>query len=212
MEPCVWCQRADRPLTREHVFAHWLIREVHGARLLPSDAMPAKPSARAPTTIARVTSEVCAECNAGWMSSLEVSFRQAMFARERIGLLWAPDRITLSRWFTKTAVLLAHARGATLFDAHRRAQVVAGMPADVEVFVARRRRPRQSLDFSLDVIADDDGDAVRARSIAVQVDDVVAHIATRGALASRHGTRLWPLRTHALRWETLPVITPLLVR
>lgn len=159
-----------------------------------------------------MTAEVCAECNAGWMSSLEVSFRQAVFARPRVGLVWPPDRMTLSRWFTKTAVLLAHARGATFLNADRRAQVVTGMPDDIEVFFARRRHPRQPLDFSVDLIADNDADAVRVRSVAVQVDDLIAHVAARGTLARRHGTRLWPLRTHTLRWETLPVITPLTVR
>jgi len=46
------------------------------------------------------------------------------------------------------------------------------------------------------------------RSVAVLVDDLVGHVAARGRLASRHGTRLWPLRSHTIRWETLPVITP----
>ena len=213
MDACVLCLRTDRPLTREHVFAHWLVRTVHGGRLFPSDdSAGASQVSRGPTTIARVTAEVCAVCNAGWMSTLEVSFRQAVFARPRVGLVWPPDRITLSRWFAKTAVLLAHARGAGFLSATRRSQLVTGMPDDIEVFVARRRRPRQRLDFALDLIADRDEAAPRVRSIAILVDDVVAHVAARGTLTSRHGTRLWPLRTHALRWETLPVITTLRVR
>ena len=208
MEPCVLCLRADRPLTREHVFAHWLVRKVHGARLLPSDAPPdATPSSR-PATIARITADVCAECNAGWMSTLEVSFRQAVFARERVGLLWAPDRLTLSRWFTKTALLLAHARDTAFLSATRRAQIVTGMPDGIEVFIARRRRPSQPLDFALDLL-DPGSPAPRIQSVAVQVDDLVAHVAERGTLASSSGTKLWPLRTHALRWETLPVTTGL---
>ena len=197
-------------MTREHVFARWLVRQVHGARLLVSDA-PAEGTA-APTRIARVTADVCAECNAGWMSTLEVSFRQAVFARPRIGVLWAPDRTTLSRWFTKTAVVLAHARDGALISAAQRAQLVSGMPDDTEVFLARRRRPRQHLDFALDVGADPDAAKTRVRSVSVLVDDIVAHVAPRGTLASRHGTRLWPLRTHTLRWETLPVITAAVAR
>ncbi len=150
---------------------------------------------------------VCAECNAGWMSGLEVSFRSALFARSRVGTLQPQDRVILSRWFTKTAVLLAEANGGALIGAANRAQLISGMPDDVEVFVARRRRPRQHLDFSLDVIADPDAGAPRVRSVAILVDDLVGHVAARGTLASRHGTRLWPLRSHTLRWETLPVIT-----
>jgi hypothetical protein len=154
-----------------------------------------------------VIAEVCVECNTGWMSALEVSFRQAVFARPRVGTLPAPDRVTLSRWFTKTAVLLAHARGDVLVSGAQRAQLIAGMPDDIEVFLARRRRPRQQLDFALDVVAEQDGQAPRVRSVAILVDDVVAHVAACGTLASRHGTRLWPLRSHTLRWETLPVIS-----
>ena len=202
---CVLCLRSGRPMTREHVFAHWLVRRLHGGRLVPSH-----PSLTEPTRIGRVIANVCAECNAGWMSGLEVSFRSALFARPRVGAIHPQDRVTLSRWFTKTAVLLAEANGGALIGAAHRAQLVSGMPDDVEVFVARRRRPRQHLDFSLDVIADPDAGAPRVRSVAILVDDLVGHVAARGTLASRHGTRLWPLRSHALRWETLPVITSLI--
>ena len=203
---CVVCLRADRPMTREHVFAHWLVLRLHGGRLVPS-----QPSA-APTRIGRVIANVCAECNAGWMSGLEVSFRSAMFARPRVGAIHPQDRVILSRWFTKTAVLLAEANGGTLIGAPHRAQLVRGMPDDIEVFVARRRRPRQHLDFSLDAITDPEAGAMRVRSVAMLVDDLVGHVATRGTLASRHGTRLWPLRSHTIRWETLPVITSFVAR
>ena len=202
VDACPLCLRVNQPMTREHIFARWLVQKVHGARLVPSNATPSTADLR----IARVVAAVCAECNAGWMSGLEVSFRRAVFARPRVGALQAPDRVMLSRWFTKTAVLLAHARGGALVGATHRAQLVTGMPDGVEVFLGRRRRPRQQLDFALDVIAGDD--APRVRSVAIQVDDLVGHVAAAGTLASRHGTRLWPLRSHIIRWETLPVIRP----
>ena len=191
-------------MTKEHVFAHWLIRKVHGARLVSSDA-PAEP-----TRLARVTAPVCAVCNAGWMSGLEVSFRRAVFGRPRLGELHMTDRVTLSRWFVKTAALIAEAHGLGIVGPAQRAQLERGMPDEVEVFIARRRRPRQRLDYALDVVRS--VESARARAVAVSVEDIVAHVAPRGTLASRHGTRLWPLRSHTLRWETLPVITPLIVR
>jgi hypothetical protein len=208
-QSCAVCLRTNQPMTREHIFARWLIRQVHGARLVPSSAHG---SSTAPARIARVIAGVCAECNAGWMSGLEVSFRSALFARPRVGAIQPQDRVTLSRWFTKTAVLLAEANGGALVGAGHRAQLVSGMPDDVEVFLARRRRPRQQLDFALDAMADGDGGALRVRSVAILVDDLVGHVAARGTLASRHGTRLWPLRSHTLRWETLPVITSFIAR
>ena len=186
-------------MTREHVFPRWLVRELHGGKLVPSRA-----AADAPR-IGRVTADVCADCNAGWMSSLEVSFRSALFARPRTGAIHAQDRATISRWFTKTAVLLAQAHGAALVDDDERARLLAGMPGAVEVLVARRRRPPQRLDYAIELIA---GAApVRARWVSVLVDDLVVHVAPCGTLTSDRGTRLWPLRTHALRWETLPVRT-----
>lgn len=202
----MFCLRADRPMTREHVFAHWLVLKVHGGRLVASDrSRRAPPSSVPQQRIARVVASVCADCNAGWMSSLEVSFRRMLFARPRVGPLPAPDRVALSRWFTKTAVLLMQARGGVLGDATRHPMLVAGMPDDLEVFVARRRRPPQRLDFAIEMA--DGADATKVESVAIRVDDLVAHVAPRGTLSSRHGTKLWPLRSHILRWETLPVIT-----
>ena len=200
-------------MTREHVFAHWLVLNVHGGRLLPSDQSSARtPSSARPERIARtIATGVCADCNAGWMSSLEVGFRRMVFAQPRVGAVPAPDRVALSRWFTKTAVLLAHASGGSLLTAARRAQLVSGMPDEVEVYVARRRRPAQRLDFAIDIAAEgeqaDEADATRVRSVAIQVDDLLGHVASRGTLTSRQGTRLWPLRSHTIRWETLPVIS-----
>jgi hypothetical protein len=208
-QSCALCLRANQPMTREHVFARWLVRQVHGGRLVPTYAPGGTPSSIPAARIGRVIAGVCAECNAGWMSGLEVSFRRALFARPRVGTLQTPDRVTISRWFTKTAVLLADASGGALVGAAHRAQLVTGMPDDIEVFLARRRRPRQHLDFALDASTDSGEGAVRVRSAAILVDDLVGQVAARGTLASRHGTRLWPLRSHTIRWETLPVITSL---
>lgn len=202
------CQRPGHPITREHIFAHWIVRQVHGARLIASASSPSLGSVTdPPSRISRVIAGVCADCNTGWMSVLEESFRRALFARPRTGILPAADRVTLSRWFTKTAVLLAHAHGGVLVGAADRPRLASGMPDDVEVFLARRRRPRQRLDFDVDLVVDRD-----VRSVAIMVDDLVAHVAMRGTLPSGHGTRLWPLRSHTIRWETLPVITSVAVR
>src|SRR5256885_7299407 len=134
-EACVLCLRVNGTLTREHIFARWLVRQVHGGQLLPSDVSRAGTlSSLAPTRIARVVAGVGAQCNAGWMSSLEMSFRRILFARPRVGTLPAPDRITLSRWFTKTAVLLAHAHGSVLVGETDRARLARGMPDGIEVF------------------------------------------------------------------------------
>jgi hypothetical protein len=199
--PCLLCLRADRPMTREHVFARWLVDRVRGAQLVPSHATGGP---TAPMRISRVTAAACADCNAGWMSALEDSFRRAVFARPRLGAIQAADRSTISRWFAKTALLLAHVHGGPIAGVTHGAQLVGGLPDDLEVFFARRRRPPQRLDFAVHQSADG-----TPRSVAIVVDDLVGHVAARGTLASPHGTQLWPLRSHVLRWETLPVVTSL---
>ncbi len=198
---CAMCSRDDLPITREHVFARWLVERVRGARLLPSGAAHGPVALR----LSRITVPVCGECNGGWMSLLEERFRRAVFGRARSGPLPAADRVTLSRWFTKTAALVAEAQGATLLDRQQRARLMVGMPDGVEVHLSRRRRPPQPIDHAVDLVAVGEGNGPRARSVAVQVGDVVGHVAPAGSLSGRHGTRLWPLRSHALRWETVPV-------
>jgi hypothetical protein len=175
---CAICQRDDVRLTREHVFARWLTQRVGSAGA------------------ARVIASVCADCNAGWMSALEVAFRR-LLTGPRTGPIAAPDRVALCRWFTKTAVLVADAQDATLVAPADRPALMRGMPGGVEVFIARRRRATPRIRHARDA----DG------SVAISIDDLVAHVAPPGVLAGHHGTRLWPLRTHAVRWDTLPVVT-----
>ena len=180
---CAICQREDRPLTREHVFARWLTQRVGSAG--PRRAL----------------ATVCADCNAGWMSTLEQAFQRAAFARPRSGPIPEPDRTTIARWSVKTALLLADANGVTLVEPARRDSLMRGVPDGLEVFVARRRRAPSKLDYEVDI----DGDVVR--SVAVYVDDLSVHIAAVGVLTSRAGSELWPIRSRLLRWDTLPVIT-----
>jgi hypothetical protein len=44
-------------------------------------------------------------------------------------------------------------------------------------------------------------------SVAVQVDDLVAIVTQRSSVAP--ATTLWPIRSHILRWTTLPVVNRL---
>ena len=175
---CAICQRDDLPLTREHVFARWLTQRVGSAG--PRRAL----------------ATVCGDCNAGWMSTLEQAFRRAAFARLRRGPMAAPERRTIARWSTKTALLLADLNGATLIEPARRASLMRGMPDGLEVFIARRRRNQPKLDY----------DIAPESAVAVYVDDLAVHVASRGVLSGRDGTQLWPIRSRLLRWDTLPVV------
>src|SRR6266508_5208057 len=109
---CPFCLREDVALTREHVFARWLVERLRAWRVTASGHALADTATQ--TRIANLIANVCGACNHGWMSSLEVSFRQAVFATSRPERLAAPTRHVLSRWFTKTATLVAHATGEEL--------------------------------------------------------------------------------------------------
>ncbi len=203
---CRFCLRESVALTREHVFARWLVERLRAWRATHTAHGPA--DAAADARIARLVTSVCGTCNAGWMSSLEVSFRQAVFAKSRPDHVAEPTRRTLSRWFAKTALLVAHAANQELVPEDHWPELRDAMPGGIRVGLARIRRRRQPLDIGLEYSApDEDHSAGRLVSVAVQVDDLVA-IVTR-ELSVSPATTLWPIRSHALRWTTLPVVNRL---
>ncbi len=207
MALCRFCLRDDVALTREHVFARWLVTRLRASRVTFAGLGPG--DAAAQTRIAHLVTSVCGDCNAGWMSELEVSFRQAVFARSRPERLAAPTRRTLSRWFTKTATLVAYATGQELIPTDQWSHLTNAMPADLRVGLTRLRRPRQPLDLALGyAVADADPRAAQLTSVAVQVDDLVG-VVTRMSSVTMRATTLWPIRSHVLRWTTLPVVNRL---
>lgn len=203
---CRFCAREDVALTREHVFARWLVARLRAWRATHAAHGPA--DAAADARIARLVTNVCGACNAGWMSGLEVSFRQAVFAKSRRDHIAEPTRRTLSRWFAKTAMLVAHAANQELVPEDHWPDLTDAMPGGIRVGLARVRRPRQPLDVGLEYGEPDekhpDG---KLTSVAVQVDDLVAIVTRRSSVTP--ATTLWPIRSHVLRWSTLPVVNRL---
>jgi hypothetical protein len=204
---CGFCLREDVALTREHVFARWLVERLRAWRVTYTGQDPADTHVQ--TRIANLVTNVCGVCNAGWMSGLEVSFRQAVFGRSRPERLATPTRHVLSRWFTKTAILVAHASGEELIPHDQWSDLTNAIPAGVRVGLARLRRPRQPLDLGFEYGTVHAGErATGLTSVAVQVDDLVG-IVTRESSLTKRATTLWPIRSHVLRWTTLPVVNRL---
>ena len=197
--------REDVALTREHVFARWLVARLRAWRATHAAHGP---DAAADARIARLVTNVCGACNAGWMSTLEVGFRQAVFAKSRPEHLAEPTRRTLSRWFAKTAMLVAHAAGHELVPEEHWPKLTGAMPGGIRIGLARLRRPRQPLDVELEyAVPDENGPAGQLASVAVQVDALVAIVTRRSSVTP--ATTLWPIRSHVLRWTTLPVVNRL---
>ena len=204
---CSFCLREDVALTREHVFARWLVERLRAWRVTASGHALADTAPQ--TRIADLVANVCGACNHGWMSSLEVSFRQAVFGTSRPERLAAPTRQVLSRWFTKTATLVAYAAGQELIPDEQWSELPNAMPAGIRVGLARIRRPRQPLDLGFEYAETHaDHRTARVMSVAVQVDDLVG-IVTRTPFLAVRATTLWPIRSHVLRWTTLPVVNRL---
>lgn len=203
---CRFCLRDDATLTREHVFARWLVERLRAWRV--TYAAHATDGTAERARITALITNVCGACNAGWMSGLEVSFRQAVFARSRPERLAEPTRRTLSRWFAKTAVLVADATGQELIPHEHWSDLSHAMPAEIRVGLARIRRPRQPLDIALEYATDADHRTAELASVAVQVGELVGVVTRRSSLTVR-ATTLWPLRSHVLRWTTLPVVNRL---
>ena len=198
--------REDVALTREHVFARWLVARLRAWRAMHAAHGPA--DAAADARIARLVTNVCGACNAGWMSGLEVSFRQAVFAKSRPDHVAEPTRRTLSRWFAKTAMLVADAAHQELVPVGQWPDMTTAMPSGIRVGLARVRRPRQPLEVGLEYAGPDENHtAGKLTSVAVQVDDLVAIVTRRSSVTP--ATTLWPIRSHALRWTTLPVVNRL---
>ena len=202
---CRFCLSEDVALTREHVFARWLVERLRAFRATRAAQLPA--DAAADARLARLVTRVCGACNAGWMSELEVSFRQAVFARSRPDHLAEPTRRTLSRWFTKTAMLVAHSANKELVPEEHWPELTDTMPDGIRVGLARLRRPRQPLDLEFEYEESADTESARLTGVAVQVDDLVGLVTRRSSVTP--ATTLWPLRSHTLRWTTLPVVSRL---
>ena len=203
---CRFCLREDVALTREHVFARWLVERLRAWRA--THAAHGSADVAADARIARLVTNVCGTCNAGWMSSLEVSFRQAVFAKSRPEHVAEPTRRTLSRWFVKTAMLVAHAASQDLVPEERWPELTDSMPSGIRVGLARVRRKRQPLDVALEYVRPDASHPdAELTSVAVQVDDLVAIVTRRSSVTP--ATTLWPIRSHVLRWTTLPVVNRL---
>jgi hypothetical protein len=193
-------------LTREHVFARWLVERLRAWRATHAAHGPA--DAASDARIARLVTNVCGTCNAGWMSSLEVSFRQAVFAKSRPEQIAEPTRRTLSRWFAKTALLVADAAHRELVPVEQWPEMTTAMPSGIRVGIARVRRKQQPLSVELEYAPRDaDHPAPELTSVAVQVDDLVAIVTRQSSVTP--ATTLWPIRSHVLRWSTLPVVNRL---
>ena len=151
---------------------------------------------------------VCGECNAGWMSGLEVSFRQAVFAKSRDDRVAEPTRRTLSRWFAKTAMLVADASDQELVPEDHWPELTKAMPRRDPRWPCTGPSPAAAAGCRYSSTASPTTVQIgKLTGVAVQVDNIAAIVTRRSSVTP--ATTLWPIRSHVLRWTTLPVVNRL---
>jgi hypothetical protein len=112
---CIFCGE-NRDKAKEHVWPQWLQLHLFGtlkenylsmnAKLMP----PAKPKVRQTAGSSLVYGKVCATCNNGWMSSLEVKFKTFFEKLQEnyysIYNISKKERFDVSLWALKTSMMI----------------------------------------------------------------------------------------------------------
>ena len=148
---CWFCDRTEGKHTREHLFPKWL-RELYNdgkfrpVRYVPTAAVagmdPWEDSRKADFDVNNlVAGNVCADCNNGWMSELEVAAKPLLAAVDRTAQLSEMEATTLAHWFAKTsAVVNVSQPYRLLWPEDRRHAIARGDLEHILVSLARLER------------------------------------------------------------------------
>ena len=100
---CIFCD--STPVTKEHAWPAWLVRQYRKRPLQVSDARGHQRTTRGLDHSVRV---VCANCNNGWMSDLETSAQPVVggLVNGYQTALDAAQRAIVAAWAVKTAMVL----------------------------------------------------------------------------------------------------------
>lgn len=140
---CWMCDATNGERAKEHIFALSLLKDIgaEAETFAPEhfDQLGRTIDKRGSVRASNFTAgEVCAACNNGWMSDLEVNFRAAVLHAPRTGPITAEQRRIISRWTAKTAVVLNSSQNyRTMIPPRLRHQLRHGdIPLAFSVFVA----------------------------------------------------------------------------
>lgn len=113
---CICCSRALTERAKEHVVPLWLQRHLQSRKelLRQYSAIEGEADELVSTfsTDSLVEGRFCKDCNGGWMSNLEDQTKPTLIGligeTREIPTLTYGERLTVSRWALKTAVVLTH--------------------------------------------------------------------------------------------------------
>ncbi|HAP90880.1 MAG TPA: hypothetical protein DCR15_14625, partial [Arthrobacter bacterium] len=152
---CWFCDNIAGTRSKEHIFPQWLLKHhgamderVHPIRIsMPLGGVVASERGERPLR-AHFNGEVCARCNNGWMSSLEVSAMPILTQSPRQGCITDDEATTLARWFAKTAVNLNVSQPFRLLvDRLSRHALATGIPDRFAVDLFRVRKQNGVFDW-----------------------------------------------------------------
>ena len=195
---CWMCDAMSGPRAAEHVYPRWLLTKLGAS----AHTFPGAVAASSLTV-----SEVCATCNSGWMSGLEVVFRSGAFEQPRRGPLVDTTQAIIARWFAKTAVLLnvALAHGNLVEEPTRHA-LRRGLPVAFAVHLARRPQAPIKIEYR---IASGDGVLVTAIRLGELVGVVLYAEPSPSTRPERPLLRIAPQQRRRIAWDQLPSVRSL---
>lgn len=226
---CWFCDRAEGTRAKEHIFPQWLLRHhgamderVHPIRIsIPLGGAVASERGERPLR-AHINGEVCAHCNNGWMSALEVSAKPILTETPRCGSISDDAATILAWWFAKTAVNLNVSQPFRLLvDASSRHGLATGIPGGFAVHLFRVRKQNGVFDWaqkSPDAATcpqDQVSDMSRLMELTlvthIRIADLVAVVVYAPQdlrstdVMPSNASRIYPLSNAVLTWEELPL-------
>ena len=133
--------------TREHIFPKWLVKfmgigrlSVRSEHYVRAETTIERKDVRDASPLARTEGRVCAACNNGWMSALEVAampiLKPLIDGTTNLYSCRGDEARTLGRWAAKTAYVLnaASAYPVKVPQSHFDSVLAGSVPSEVFVF------------------------------------------------------------------------------
>ncbi|MGA6175385.1 hypothetical protein ACPEIF_34700 [Streptomyces sp. NPDC012600] len=138
---CVFCGGA--PVTKEHVFPQWLNEHLRPGRQRTEQARygnGAYDKTRETVGLDFTVKKVCAPCNNGWMSQMEVASRDVLtplITGQDLSLISLPQQRQIALWATKTAMMADQTQHTPLLPSHhlRRLRTHRAIPGGTRVWI-----------------------------------------------------------------------------
>jgi len=145
---CWMCPAVSGSPTREHVFALSLLREFPRELTIVSPIRYTSPALGSLVASSRgefpatalVAGAVCATCNNGWMSQLEMDARPYLL--DKVATVEGAAITTLAKWLAKTAIVINVSQPyRLLWSSDRRHQVQTRVPDNLAISLYRVPEP-----------------------------------------------------------------------